>query len=251
MARELHAEVLHVQIGRQLRRTAHRKIEQRGRKAAFERRCGIRNRNPLQRIVAYRDGRALGPAGVAPLGDPQHAVAYLGAEPSRIGALRIVDDPRSLRIGNLHEADIDRRGDLDGRERRQPLAALPLRTCRKPPRPARKREQQASPPLTVSAAGSPGVRAGTPTETPARRAVRISRFICFSWSEVVIVPAKVLKILRNPGFIPYFYFRKPTFRRVRAKILNASAGSGKTYQLAYNSSATSSDGPTSTAISSP
>ena len=125
MARELHAEVLHVQIGRQLRRTAHRKIEQRGRKAAFERRCGIRNRNPLQRIVAYRDGRALGPAGVAPLGDPQHAVAYLGAEPGRIGALRIVDDPRSLRIGNLHEADIDRRGDLDGRERRQPLAALP------------------------------------------------------------------------------------------------------------------------------
>ena len=50
MARELHAEVLHVQIGRQLRRTAHRKIERRGRKAAFERRCGIRNRNPLQRI---------------------------------------------------------------------------------------------------------------------------------------------------------------------------------------------------------
>ena len=62
---------------------------------------------------------------VAPLGDPQHAVAYLGAEPGRIGALRIVDDSRSLRIGNLHEADIDRRGDLDGRERRQPLAALP------------------------------------------------------------------------------------------------------------------------------
>ena len=51
--------------------------------------------------------------------------AYLGAEPGRIGTLRIVDDPRSLRIGNLHEADIDRRGDLDGRERRQPLAALP------------------------------------------------------------------------------------------------------------------------------
>lgn len=43
----------------------------------------------------------------------------------------------------------------------------------------------------------------------------------------------IVKRRRRSGFVSYFYYEKFSFRSVRAIILNASAGSGKTYQLAY------------------